>query len=135
MSITDIILGFDQSVFGNHYQKQRYRSSKLFCGIRLNFTLVAVQSWTVHMEMYRDSVIVLLHNANLKAAFHCCLYKFSLIHLPIKTKSQPRWTKWWTIKNFLAIFNKLLSFWILKTALVDLEILEKQYITRSIWDF
>ena len=34
---------------------------------------------------------------------------------------------------FWAISNELLSFWNLKIALVDLEILEKRYITLSWW--
>ena len=63
---------------------------------------------------------------------NCCLYKFSPKHSPIKTKPQPHWSKWWTIKIFWPISNKLLSFWNLKIALVDLEILEKGYITLTL---
>ena len=37
--------------------------------IWLNFALVTVQSCAVYMEMYRDSAIVLLHNAKLQPAF------------------------------------------------------------------
>ena len=39
--------------------------------------------------MYRDAAIALLHNANLQAVYHCCLYKFSPKHSPIKTRPQP----------------------------------------------
>ena len=64
------------------------------------------------------------------AAFsNCCLYKFSPKHSPVKTKPQSHWSKWWTIKIFWAISNKLLRFWNLNIALVDLEILGKRYIT------
>ena len=38
---------------------------ELFSDIWLNFALVTVQSCTVHIETYQDSVIVLLRNANL----------------------------------------------------------------------
>ena len=44
----------------------------LCCDIWLNFALVAVQRCAVCMELYRDSVIALLHNANFQAASHCC---------------------------------------------------------------
>ena len=50
---------------------------ELGCEIWINFALVAVQSCAVYMEMYRDSAIVLLHNANFQATSHCCPYKFS----------------------------------------------------------
>ena len=66
--------------------------------------------------MYRDSVIVLLHNAKLLPV------QIYPKHSPIKTKPQPHWSKWWTIKIFWPISNKLLSFWNLKITLVDLEI-------------
>ena len=72
---------------------------------------------------------MLLHNAKLQVASHCCLYKFSPRHSPIKTSPMPHWSIWWTIKIFWAISNKLLSFWNLKIALVEFEILEKRYIT------
>ena len=40
------------------------------------------------MEMNRDSVIVLLHNAKLQAASHSCLYKFCPnIHLSLFDQS------------------------------------------------
>ena len=60
---------------------------ELRCDIWLNFALVTVQSCAVYMEMYRDSVIVLLHNAKLQAAAHCCLYKFSPKQSPIKNQT------------------------------------------------
>ena len=41
--------------------------------IWLNFALVTVQSCAVYIEMYRDSVIGLLHNSKLQAASHYCL--------------------------------------------------------------
>ena len=116
MSIRGIILGFDRSDFGYHYQKQRHKS------------LVTVQFCAVYMEMYRDSVIVLLRKAKLQAASNCCLYKFSPNHSPIKT-NWPRWSKWWTIKIFWAISNHPLSIWNLKIALIDLEIFEKRFNT------
>ena len=52
--------------------------------IWLNFALVTAQSCAIYMEMYRDSVIVLLHNAKMQAASHCCLYKFSPNIHPLK---------------------------------------------------
>ena len=90
--------------------------------IWLNFALVTVQSCAVYVEMYMQNC------RQLPIASHCCLYKFSPKHSPIQTKPQPHWSKWWTIQIFWAFPNKLLSFWNLKIALVDLEILEKQYI-------
>ena len=57
--------------------------------ICVNFALVTVQGCDVYMEMYRDSVIVLLHNAKLQAVSHRGLYKFIPKILPIKTKPQP----------------------------------------------
>ena len=102
---------------------------ELRCYIWQNFTLVTIQSCAVNMEMYRDSVIALLHNAKSQAASHCCQYKLGPKYSPIKTKPHPHRSKWWTAKIFWAISNKLLSFWNLKIAFVDLEILEKRYIT------
>ena len=104
---------------------------ELPCDIWLNFALVTVQSCAVYMEMYRDSVIALLRycTTQLQAISHCCLYKFSPKHSPIKTKPHPHWSKWWTVKILWPISNKLLSFWNLKIALLDLKILEKRFIT------
>ena len=81
--------------------------------------------------MYRDSVIVLLHNAKLQAASHCCLYKYSPKHSPIKAKPQAYWPKCWDIKIFCAISDKLFRFLNLKIALVYHEILEKRYLSKS----
>ena len=126
------ILRFGRRFFVYHYQRLRHKSSKELCrDIWLNFALGTAQSCAVYMVMYRDSVIVLLHNAKLQAASHCCLYKFSPKHSPIKTKPHFHWSEWWTITIFWSISNKPLSFWNLKIALVDLEILEKRYITLS----
>ena len=50
---------------------------------------VCVCVCVVYMELYRDSVIVLMHNAKLQAASHCCLYKFCPKHSPIKTDPKP----------------------------------------------
>ena len=58
--------------------------------IWLNLALVTVQSCAVYMEMCRNFVIVLLYNAELQAASHCYLYKFSPKHSPIKIKPQPQ---------------------------------------------
>ena len=71
----------------------------------------------------------LLHNANIQAVSHCCQYKFSPKHTPIKTRPQAHWPKSWTSEILWAISNKLLSFWNLKIAVAGLEILEKRYIT------
>ena len=71
MSIRDIILGFDRSFFWISQPEAETQVIKveLRHDIWLNFALVTGQSCAVYMEMYRDSVIVLLHNAKLQAAF------------------------------------------------------------------
>ena len=53
--------------------------------IWLNFPLVTVQSCAVYMEMYWDSVIVLLHNAKLLVVSHCCLCKVGPNIHPLKS--------------------------------------------------
>ena len=61
---------------------------ELCSDIWLNFALVTVHSCAVGIEMYQDSVIALLHNANFQAASHCCLYKFTPKHKPTKSLHQ-----------------------------------------------
>ena len=91
MSINDIILRIDQSFFWISLPEADIQVIKkeLCCDIWLKFAPVTVQICAVYMEMYRHSAIVLLHSAKLQAACLYCLYKFSLIHSPIKTKPQP----------------------------------------------
>ena len=76
------------------------------------------------MEMYRDSAIALF-----QAASHCCLYKFSPKHTPIKP-CRPQLTDP-SVELSISSEQSLTSFSVfkkLKIALVDLEILEKRYI-------
>ena len=80
-------------VFGYHYQKQRYKSSKQ------NFLVIFVLifPWLLFKVVQfvwkcigaRDSVIALLRKANFQAASHCCLYKFSPQHTLVKTIFRP----------------------------------------------
>ena len=86
ISIIGVILGFDRSFFWISLPETETQVIKVeLChDIWLNFALVTVKSCAVYMEMQRDSVIVLLHNAKLQATSHCCLYKFSPKHSPIK---------------------------------------------------
>ena len=58
---------------------------ELCCDIWLYFALVTVQRCAVCMEMYTDSVIVLLHHTSFQAATHSGLYKFSSKHSSTKT--------------------------------------------------
>ena len=91
MSIRGIILGFDWKIFWISLPEAETQVIKveLRRDIWLNFALVTVQSCAVYMEMQRDSVIVQLHNAKMQAASHCCLYKFSPKHSPIKPNLSP----------------------------------------------
>ena len=47
--------------------------AELCCDIWLDFAMVTVLNSVVCMEIYRDSVFGLLHEANFKVAFHFCL--------------------------------------------------------------
>ena len=73
MSIRDIILGFDRMFLDiTTRSRDTIHQSRASSDILLDFALVNVKSCAVYTEMYRGSVIVLLHNANLEAAIHCC---------------------------------------------------------------
>ena len=88
MVMRAIILGFYIKTFldittGSRDTSHRSRPSCVIIWQNWqNFALVTVQC-AVYMERYKDSVIVLLHNAKLPTASHCCLYKFSPKHSPI----------------------------------------------------
>mgnify|MGYP001799123420 CR=1 FL=1 len=131
MTTRGVILGFDWAFLDSTIRSRDTRHPrKASSGNLANFALFTVQSCAVYMEMYRNSVMVLLHHKTLQPASHCCLYKFTPKHSPIKTKPWPHKTNWWTIKIFWAISNKFLSCWNLDIAVVDLEI----YITmRKLW--
>ena len=87
----------------------------------LNFTLDTVQSCSVCMEMNRDSVIALLHNANIQVAPYCCLYNYRPYHSSIY-----HWAE--SSINSQCFLIKNISVWNFEIALLDLEILEKRYI-------
>ena len=81
---------------------------ELCCHIWLHFAMVTVHSRAVGLEMYQDSVIALLHNANFKAASHCCLYQAPTPkHKPFKSLHQARWWKYWALKIVQATFQFL----------------------------